>query len=254
MTFTRIGETGRTLAEENQSVVGVRHGETGSEIRPQNSSEIAEWLSNQAPSDMDKAAESRALSHGVNLEVRLEGRYPTGENGEYLPSYTVAVGCNIAGTNRDREAAKSDLLKFQTPAPIREIEKWLAELSVLTAGRGPDGFSAELLVSAYSSRLAQYPADVARYALLKHRWKWFPAWAELERVCEAKASPRRHMIAALSRPEPDPEPTRRPATQEEKDRIAALIAEQFPSVPQAWRDRAAEEATKGNCMTDKAAE
>lgn len=252
MTFTHIGETGLTQAAESQNAAGCKLGKTGSAIKPQDSSEIAAWLASKSPVDMDKAAELRALSHGVNLAVRVEGRYPRGENGEILPSYTVAVGCDIAGTNRDREAAKADLLKFQTPAPIREIERWLAELSVLTAGRGADGFSAELLVTAYSSRLAEYPADVARYALLKHRWKWFPSWAEVERVCEAKAGPRRHMIAALSQPEPDPEPTRRPATQDEKDRIAALIAEQFPNVPQPWRDKALAEATKGDCMTEPA--
>lgn len=197
---------------------------------------------------MDRAAESRALSHGVSLAVRYEGRYPTGANGESLPSYTVAVGCDIAGTAAARDAARDDLLKFQTSAPIRQIERWLAELSVITAGKGPDGISAELLVTAYSSRLASYPADVARYALLERSWKWFPTWAELERVCEAKAGPRRHMIAALAKPVADPEPTRRAPTQEERDRIAALIAEQFPNMPKSWRDRATEEATKGECM------
>jgi hypothetical protein len=192
-------------------------------------------------------AESRALSHGVALKVRYEGRYPSGENGESLPSYVVAVGCDAAGG--DRAAALADLTKFQTPAPVERIEGWLAELSVLTAGRGVDGISAELLVTAYSSRLGRYPADVARYALLEHRWKWFPAWAELERVCEARAAPRAHMIAALSRPEKPAAPERRLPTQEEKDRIAALVAEKFPRAPQAWRDRAVEEVAEQDDST-----
>lgn len=195
------------------------------------------------------AAVSRALSHGVSLTVRYEGRYPTGENGETLPSYMVTVSCEAAGG--DREAALADLRNFQTPAPIPQIEQWLAELSVLTAGRGAEGFSAKLLVTAYSSRLAQYPADVVKYALLKHRWKWFPSWAELEQVCEAKAAPRAHMIHALSQPEKPAQPKRRPPTPEERARIAALIAEKFPDVPQTWRDRATEEVTKGDCMTDE---
>lgn len=250
MTFTPIGETELTLAAKSRSAAGSRLGKTASAIRLQDSSEIATWLAKHDPEDMDKAAELRALSHGANLEVRYQGRYPTGPNGESLPSYTVAVGCGIAGSSASREAALADLIKFQTPAPVRQIERWLAELSVLTAGRGTDGIEAELQLTAYSSRLTKYPADVAKYALLDHRWKWFPAWAELERVCEAKAGPRRHMIAALSQPEPDPEPTRRPATQEEKDRIAALVAEQFPNAPQAWRDKAVDEATKGDCFTD----
>lgn len=200
---------------------------------------------------MDKAAVSRAQSHGVGLAVKFEGRYPTGQNGEYLPSYQVATACAIEGTDEQRQAALADVVKFMTPAPVRNIEEWIAELSVITAGRGKEGFDAELLLNAYSARLSEFPADVVRYALLKHSWKWFPTWAELETVCKAKTGPRKHMIAALSQPAPDPEPKRRPPTQDEKDRIAALIAEQFPNVPQGWRDRATAEATKGDCMTDE---
>ncbi|MFV1536937.1 hypothetical protein VXL81_07290 [Phaeobacter sp. JH204B] len=197
---------------------------------------------------MDKAAVSRALSHGVNLEVKFEGRYPTGPNGEYLPGYEVAVGCRIHGTTAQREAAIEDLKKFQTPAPIPQIERWLAELSVLTAGRGTDGIAAELQLTAYSSRLAQFPADVVRYALLQQTWKWFPSWDEIERLCKAKSSPRRHMIAALSQPEPDPEPVRRPPTDDERARIQAMVDEMFPRQSPEDRKAAVDIALKGDCM------
>lgn len=248
MTFTAFGEI--TKKPNVQPVGGQQRGGTAVSSSPRSTSEIAVWLGAQTPSDMDKAAESRALSHGVTLAVKYETRFPSGPNGERLPAYDVAVGCESHGTTAQRKAALDDLRNFDTPAPIRQIEQWLAELSVLTAGRGQDGFSAELLVTAYSSRLSQYPADVVRYALLKRSWKWFPSWQELEKVCEAKSGPRRHMIAALMQPPPDPEPKRRPPTQEERDRIAALVAEQFPSVPQEWRDAAVAEVTKGNCISD----
>lgn len=251
MTFTRIGQTGQMLADGSQPVGGDRLGATGSEIKRQDSSEIAQWLASHSPADLDKAAVSRAQSHGVGLAVRYESRFPSGPNGEYLPSYQVATSCDIQGKNDNRSAALSDLQKFMTPPPVRSIEDWLAELSVITAGRGKEGFDAELLVNAYSARLGEFPADVVKHALLKHRWKWFPTWAELETVCMSKAGPRKHMIAALMTPETPPDPTRRPATQEEKDRISALIAERFPNVPQGWRDRALEETAKGNCMTDE---
>lgn len=182
----------------------------------------------------------RAQSHGVSIAVRYEGRYPS--NG---PSYDVAVSCDVFGDNGQREAALQDMIGFQTPAPIRDIEFWLAELSVLTAGKGPDGVSAELLVSAYSSRLSQYPADVVRYALLKKSWKWFPTWYELKRICESKASPRRHMIAALSKPEPDNEPVRREPTQEEIDRIQELVDSMFPQKSSEDRKRAVDVALHG---------
>lgn len=249
MTFMPIGPTGRTLAEKSQNAAGGKPGETGAVTLRENSSAIAAWLAGKSPADIDKAAVSRALSHGVNLEVRYEGRYPSGPNGERLPSYQVAVGCRIEGTDSQRQDAIMDLCKFETPPDIRTIEQWLAELSVLVGGRGREGFDAELMVNAYSSRLAEYPADVVRYALLTKSWKWFPTWQELETVCNAKAAPRRHMIAALKTLAPDPEPTRRPPTPEERARIAALIAEQFPNVPSAWRERATDELTKGNCMT-----
>ena len=248
MTFMPIGQTGQTLAEESLDAVGGKRGATAVATSRQNSSEIAEWLAKHTPADMDKAAVSRARSHGVNLEVKFEGRYPIGPNGEYLPSYEVAVGCHIHGTTAQREAAIEDLKKFQTPAHIPQIERWLAELSVLTAGRGTDGIAAEIQLTAYSSRLAQYPADVVRHALLQHSWKWFPSWAELERLCEAKASPRRHMIAALSQPAPDPEPKRRPPTNEERARIQAMVDEMFPRQSRKDREAAVDIALRGDCM------
>lgn len=232
-------------ASQAQSLEDAQSNNTGQSLQ------IATWLAAKTPADIDKAAVSRAQSHGVDLAVKFEGRYPTGANGEYLPSYQVATSCAINATDPQRKGALADLVKFMTPAPVRSIENWLAELSVITAGRGKEGFDAELLLNAYSARLSEYPADVVRYALLKQSWKWFPTWAELEAVCKSKSGPRKHMIAALSKPAPDAAPERRPATQDEKDRIAALIAEQFPNVPQAWRDRAAEDATKGDCMADQ---
>ena len=252
MTFMPIGQTALTQVDESLRGAGDRHGETVAVTKPQNSSGIAEWLATKGPDDIDRAAELRAQQHGVTLKVKYQGRYPSGPNGEKLPSYMVAVGCGIHGIQASRDAAIADLQKFETPATVRNIEIWLAELSVITAGRGRDGVEAELALTAYSSRLSNYPADVARYAILGKTWKWFPTWAELESVCEAKAGPRRHMIAALRQPEPDPEPTYRRPTQEERNRIAALVADQFPNVPQGWRDRAVDEATKGECMNDAA--
>ena len=244
----QIGSEIITSLAAQSSKIGTQVGEAGLQTR--SSSEIAEWLAGHKPEDLDRAAVSRAQLLGVDLEVKLEGRYPVGQNGERLPGYTVAVACAVTGSDENRAAALRTLENFQTPASVVQIENWLAELSVLTAGRGPDGISAELLVTAFSSRLSQYPADVVRHALLRESWKWFPSWAELERVCEAKSGPRRQMIAALAKPAPEPETERRPPTQEERDRIAALIAEKFPNAPQAWRDSAAQEATSGKCIAE----
>ena len=163
-----------------------------------------------------------------------------------MPSYQVAVGCDVEGENR--EAALADLRKFMTPAPKREIEAWLAELSVLVAKRPGDAFEESLRIEAYAGRLSGYPADVARSALLGKTWKFWPTWDELEKVCNSLESPRRVMIRALERG-PDPkEAPRRPPTDAERARIQALVDEMFPSVSREWRDAAVNDALKGDCM------
>jgi hypothetical protein len=198
---------------------------------------------------MDKAAVSRASSHGVGLKVRYEGRYPQGPNGERLEGYTVAVGCEVEGTPESVGAALSDLHNFMVPAPARAIEGWLAELSVIVAKRQDDEFGEELRVAAYASRLSQYPADVVRTVLLKETYKFWPTWDELEKKCKALTSPRQNMIAALERGPKPPEPERRLATDEEKARIQSLIDKMFPQVSKEMREKAVTEVMSGKCMS-----
>ncbi len=186
---------------------------------------------------MDAAAVSRASSHGVGLRVKYEGRYPTGPNGERLGSYVVAVGCDVSEAG-DRESALADLRNFMTPAPMRQIEGWLAELSVLVAKRQGDEMEEGLRVTAYASRLARYPADVARAVTVGASYKFWPTWDELEKRCEALTSPRRQMIAALERGPAPKDPEYRDPTAEEKARIQALIDEMFPSANQGEKDNA----------------
>jgi len=197
---------------------------------------------------MDKAAVSRASQHGVGLRVRYEYRYPEGPNGERMPSYAVAVGCEIDGTPDGANAALADLRNFMTPAPIREIEAWLAELSVIVARRQGDEFSDELRLVAYSSRLARYPADVARKVTIGTPYKFWPTWSEMEKQADAMTGARRSMIAALERGPAPPEPVRRPATDEERARVQALVDEMFPSRDPEMRKAAVDEALRGNCM------
>jgi hypothetical protein len=191
---------------------------------------------------MDAAAALRASQHGVELRVKYEGRYPEG-----APSYTVAVGCDANfAAGADVDAAIADLTNFLTPAPIREIEGWLAELSVIVARRVGDEFDEALRLTAYASRLSLYPADVVRDAVLKHSWQFWPTWAELERICTAGAGARKQMVNALRRGPRQPEPEWRPPTDDEKARIAALIEEQFPDVSRAWKEAALAAINKAN--------
>lgn len=233
MTFTHIGQTARMQAAENPVADGSKLGETAVATKPQGSSEIARWLSERSPADVDRAAVSRAKSHGADLAVRYEGRYP--EDG---PSYVVAVDCDVSGSPAQRKAALEDLQRLQEPAPVRQIEDWLAELSVLASGRNREGVEASLMLSAYTSRLRAYPADVVRNALLSKSWTWFPSWAELEKVCGALAGPRHHMIAALKRGPKPPEREYRRPTADERKAIQSLVEDKFPNVPRSWKDAA----------------
>ncbi|KIC46756.1 hypothetical protein RA28_03090 [Ruegeria sp. ANG-S4] len=215
-----------TSQREPSSKTGMLAGEHGLAI--QENLEVSAWLSRQTPHDVDTAAVSRALSRGVELNVVYEGRYPRGQNGESLGSFSVATSCTAVGTNEQRAKARQDLLKFLTPACRGQIEEWIAELSVITAGAGRNGFEAELMVSAYTRRLLEFPADIVRYALVTKTWKWFPAWDELEQVCKIKISPRLLMLQELSRQQPDPAPVRRSPTEEERAAIQKLVDETFP--------------------------
>jgi len=240
-----------TWLKVRDSEIGTPGGNRGS-VTHENFPEIATWLGKQAVREVDQAAVSRASSHGVTLEIKYDTRFPRGPNGEKLPAYTVATGCKVCGNNPAREAALADLIKFQTPASLSQIERWLAELSVLCASRQREPIENALTLTAYSSRLAEYPADVVRDALLKKTWKWWPAWDELHKYCEAAASPRRHMIAALKKPKPDDASPRRMATAAAKKRGQKLIDENFPAKSSAMRNAA--EPRAGNCMDEVPAE
>lgn len=235
--FTPIGPTAETVMRKNPFAAGSNAGQTAVAPLP-DVTRVAAWLAKQKPEDMDKAAVSRASSHGVGLRVKLEGRYPTGPNGERLPSYVVAVACEVS-PDGDHDAALADLRNFMTPAPVRQIEAWLAEMSVIVAKRQGDEMEESLRITAYSSRLSRYPADVAKAVTIGASYKFWPTWDEMERRCEALTSPRRQMIAALERGPAKPEKEYTPPTEEEKARIDALVRQMFPS---------ATEEEKGNAV------
>lgn len=243
-----IGSVTSMQQREAVSAIGMQRGGRGL-ATPENSERVAAWLAKQTPSDMDAAAVSRASSHGVTLKVKLDGGAVYDANGNMIDFRTYAVGAHADGTPEAKEAALADLRNFMVPAPIRQIEFWLAELSVIVARRADDEFGEELRISAYSLRLARYPADIARHALLGMRHKFWPAWSELEIACNKLVSHRQQMIAALERQPAPPEPERRPPTDAERARIQALVDEMFPSQSQEDRTRAVNLALQGNCMS-----
>lgn len=127
--------------------------------------------------------------------MKTETRFPSDG-----PSCDIVTGCEVSGSVTQAPAAAEIVRRAMAPAPKRQIEEWLAELSVLVIKRHDDEFSEAMRLEAYAARLARYPADVARAAVLGKSWRFWPAWQELEVECERLVSPRRHMLAALEAP------------------------------------------------------
>jgi hypothetical protein len=161
------------------SAIGMPLGGRGLETSG-NSNRAAAWLAGHRPAEVDKAALSRASSLNAGLAIKMVDGLP--------------VKVQVFGTPQDRADAASAIEGFFTPAPKPQIEEWLAELSVITRRKQDDDITEGLRLNAYSSRLAEYPADIAKEALLRHKWLFFPAWAELQDVCDKLAAPRRAML------------------------------------------------------------
>ena len=93
------------------------------------------------------------------------------------------------------------------PAPIGQIDQWIAALHVGTRHRNEDESSLELLQKLYRATLSQYPASATREAcgeLLKTS-EWFPTVKELTDACDRHAAPLRslrHRVASWRLPPP----------------------------------------------------
>ena len=124
--------------------------------------------------------------------TRSDCRFPAGGG-----FYTVLVVEEVRGSPEARDAALTKLKRFMTPASQPELEVWLAELSVIVARRIDDDATEALRLTAYTSRLSDYPADIAREALLRRPWRFWPSWAELEDVCKDLRRPRLSMIREI---------------------------------------------------------
>jgi len=176
---------------------------------PRQGGEITEWLAHQHPADVDKALQWRASRLGVGLRLETSTRFPRDEKGNALPPEVSVRGCEVTGSIGQAQAMAETVRQAMTPAETAQIEEWLAELSVLVVRRPDDEFGDALRLTAYAQRLADYPADVARAALLEHRWKFWPAWEELAAVCDKLVKARRVWSRQPARRRPARKPSAR---------------------------------------------
>lgn len=174
------------------------------------------------PTETNSQLRSLASSRGVEISTgkRFKGKYDA--NGACIGSELVPDVIRAKGSLADMAAMADDIADTMAPAPRPTIEEWLAELYVIAPSRADDEMTATLKLEAYGRRLAEYPADMVRYALLENTWRFFPSWFELEEKLKPMKQERDAMLAAcLSATPYNPQPP------EEPDRISAERANEI---------------------------
>lgn len=195
MSFAAIGQIVATPSLASPQPGGARLGGIGASAPALRSDAptVAARLVAMGPAAVEDALASRLLSLGVKCSVKpihspmmAEGKAPP--PGSMGMIHSRAVTCLRLHPDVDVERVRADamemLARASTPAPKRQIEGWLAELSVLVAKRQDDEFAENLRVEAYCGRVGRYPADVARVALLHRTWRFWPTWDELAGVLD----------------------------------------------------------------------
>jgi len=224
----QIGSAITTPPREAGSSTGMQPGEHG--LGMLESSKALAFLLEHTPEEVARAAVSRASQLGVELRVSYSYLFPRDERGNSMGCVTIAKGCEVSGDMEARKKALEAVHRTMVPAPQREIEAWLAELSVIVPKRAEDEFTESLRIEAYAGRLQGYPADVAKAALLGRTWPFWPSWDELKKHCDMLVSPRRVMIGALARENRE--------ESAERERISAERASQV--LAEVWGEREVE--------------
>ena len=157
-------------------------------------------LADARPDQTNSSLASLARQCGLDLRVSKDSEARYDKHGAFIGwepnGKTLAI---IKGTPEAIEAMRQRMEGAFAPADEPQIELWLAELDQIAPRRAASGADDDLRLRAYVSRLQGYPADVVREALLQHRWRFFPSWAELADVCDELVQHRRAVRAELDR-------------------------------------------------------
>lgn len=206
----------------NLNVVGSSAGRAGVAASQADMQKLTAYLVSHSPAEVDTALVSRASQLGVGLKVRFDYSFPRDDVGNPLPMISRVAGVSVSGDAPNCAAVAERAASLMTPPEARDVEAWLAELSVIVAKRRDDEFTEGLRLEAYASRLRRYPIDVVKSVVLSRTWKFWPSWSELEQACEQLTAPRRAMLAALDRRAATAEPhERREGCEPQRERISA---------------------------------
>lgn len=158
-------------------------------------------LAASSPRQVNNSLASLAQQCGVEMRVSkdMKAKYQDGAFiGYEATGRTVAT---VSGSPESIAAMRDRMEGAFAPPAEDQLEVWLAELDMIAPRRASSTNDDDLRMQAYINRLAGYPADVAREALLARSWRFFPSWFELQEVCEELTAHRRAVRAELDRAE-----------------------------------------------------
>jgi hypothetical protein len=165
-------------------------------------SPVQKWLADRSPSEVAEALQWQASLRGVELKAERKPVYTRNALNEPVLDHYEISHFTANGTKATQEGADELVAKVEAtfaPPSKQMCEEWLAELSVITARRPDDEMTEALRLEAYAIRLVDYPTDIAKHAILGHRWKFWPTWAEVAEICDAALDKRKKMLLAVSR-------------------------------------------------------
>jgi hypothetical protein len=122
-----------------------------------------------------------------------------GADGQFDGARLSEVGITVGTTPAEIDSARANLSALLQPASIDMASKKLMELRAVTVHRARDGIDVELMATAYTQRLARYPADVVAAACdaWADREEFWPSWAELKAECDKRMRGRLALKRAL---------------------------------------------------------
>lgn len=182
----------RNLVPADASSTGAQHGETGVAVMSK-----LQHLELMDPRETDRLVEASlppAVVSGLSERVREWGDPVYGFDYEF-------VGFEFGGAPEEDIAAAMDILdRANARCPIEIAEKAVQTLRIRTVRRFEDVDDMVAVIAVYSEDLSEYPADVVIDACRSwaRQSKWFPAWVELQELCDLMIRRRRAMRDAVS--------------------------------------------------------
>lgn len=210
----------------------------------------AQRLASSTPAQVNNSLASLAQQCGVSLRVSRDMEAKYDRNGVFL-GYE-PNGQTLAIVKGDAAAIDAMLDRIDgafAPADESQIAVWLAELDAIAPSRAQSAANDDLRLQAYVSRLRDYPADVAKEALLARAWRFFPSWAEVKEACDElvkhRTAVRDALIAAdlenYRRENPEPKIVHKHPDAEVRRRVAESVGDLLSEMQAKVRDKAAQD-------------